>query len=153
MSNFHVNFSHWWLVYLLWNCHQVNVTGLHWWSVNIGSGNGLVPWGNKPLSEPMLTQISCRHMASLGHNKLMAVPRKKQWKPGNDHEGVTDDNHVIMRRLSHKHYMMKSLQHNSILNHHHLHQVHQFLQTNNRRSLKLHILTLCEQNRVAGGFP
>ena len=25
--------------------------------VNIGSGNGLVPWGNKPLPEPMLTQI------------------------------------------------------------------------------------------------
>ena len=32
--------------------------GLHWWSVNIGSGNGLVPSGNKPLPEPMLTQIS-----------------------------------------------------------------------------------------------
>ena len=25
------------------------------WSVNIGSGNGLVPSGNKPLPEPMLT--------------------------------------------------------------------------------------------------
>ena len=25
--NFHVNFSHWWLMYLLWNCHQMNVTG------------------------------------------------------------------------------------------------------------------------------
>ena len=28
------------------------------WSVNIGSGNGLVLSGNKPLLEPMLTQIS-----------------------------------------------------------------------------------------------
>ena len=36
----------------------MNVTGLHWWSVNIGSGNGLVPSGTKPLPEPMLTQIS-----------------------------------------------------------------------------------------------
>ena len=27
-------------------------------SVNIGSGNGLVPSGNKPLPEPMLNQIS-----------------------------------------------------------------------------------------------
>ena len=27
-------------------------------TVNIGSGNGLVPSGNKPLPEPMLTQIS-----------------------------------------------------------------------------------------------
>ena len=29
-----------------------------WWSDNIGSGNGLVASGNKPLPEPMLTQIS-----------------------------------------------------------------------------------------------
>ena len=36
---------------------DMNVTGLHWWSVNIGSGDGLVPSGNKPLPEPMLTQI------------------------------------------------------------------------------------------------
>ena len=41
-----------------WNCPNMNVTGFHWWSVNIGSGNGLVPSGNKPLPEPMLTQIS-----------------------------------------------------------------------------------------------
>ena len=33
------------------------VTGSYWWQVNIGSGNGLVPSGNKPLPEPMLTQI------------------------------------------------------------------------------------------------
>ena len=31
--------------------------GLHWWSVNIGSGNGLLPDRNKPLPEPMSTQI------------------------------------------------------------------------------------------------
>ena len=29
----------------------------HWWLVNIGSGNGLVPFSNKPLLEPGLTQI------------------------------------------------------------------------------------------------
>ena len=40
-----------------WYCPNMNVTGLHWWSVNIGSGNGLVPSGNKPLPDPMLTQI------------------------------------------------------------------------------------------------
>ena len=28
------------------------------WSVNIGSGNGLVTLGNEPLPEPMLTQIT-----------------------------------------------------------------------------------------------
>ena len=29
----------------------------YWWEVNIGSGNGLVPSGNKALPEMMLTQI------------------------------------------------------------------------------------------------
>ena len=50
-------FSDWWLRYLLWNFLNMNVTGLHWWSVKIGSGNGLTPSGTKPLPEPMLTQI------------------------------------------------------------------------------------------------
>ena len=35
----------------------MNVTGPCCWEVNIGLGNGLVPSGTKPLSEPMLTQI------------------------------------------------------------------------------------------------
>ena len=37
----------------------VNLHGIetHWWKVNAGSGNGLVSSGNKPLPEPMLTQI------------------------------------------------------------------------------------------------
>ena len=41
-------------------CHRIP----HWWYINIGTGNGLVPSGNKPLSEPMMTQISP------GHNEL-----------------------------------------------------------------------------------
>ena len=69
ICNFQTDFSDWRLMHLLWNCPHMNVTGLHWWSVNIGPGNGLVPPGNKPLPGPMVTQI-CRHMASLGHNKL-----------------------------------------------------------------------------------
>ena len=36
----------------------MNVTGLNWGSVNIGSGNGLVLSGSKPLPELMLTQMS-----------------------------------------------------------------------------------------------
>ena len=35
----------------------MNATRPYWGEVNIGSGNGLVPSGNKPLPEPMLTQI------------------------------------------------------------------------------------------------
>ena len=40
-------------------CHNIPFM-----KVNIGSGNGLVPSGNKSLPEPVLTQISdaiCRH--------------------------------------------------------------------------------------------
>ena len=52
-----MDFSDWWLRHLLWNCPNMNVTGLHWWSVNIDLGSGMVLSGNKPLPEPMLTQI------------------------------------------------------------------------------------------------
>ena len=36
----------------------MNVTQPYWWYVNIGSGNGFVSSGNKPLPEPVLTKIS-----------------------------------------------------------------------------------------------
>ena len=50
---------------------QVNATEPHHWDVNIVSGNGLVPSGNKPLPEPMFTQISgCHHMVSLSPIEL-----------------------------------------------------------------------------------
>ena len=35
----------------------MNATKSNWWDVNIGSGNGVVPSVDKPLPEPMLTQI------------------------------------------------------------------------------------------------
>ena len=35
---------------------QVNATGHHWCKVNISSGDGLVPSGNKPSPESMLTK-------------------------------------------------------------------------------------------------
>ena len=41
----------------------MNATGPYWWSVNIGSGNGLVPSGS-------VDQDLQRHMASLGPNEL-----------------------------------------------------------------------------------
>ena len=50
MYNFQTDFSDWWLRHFLWNCPNMNVIGLHWWSVN---------------------PDFCRHMASLGHNELM----------------------------------------------------------------------------------
>ena len=55
--NFQTDFSDLCLRHLLWNYPNMNLTWLHQWSVNIGSGNGLVPSGSKPLPETMLTQI------------------------------------------------------------------------------------------------
>ena len=40
------------------NRSEVHAREPHWWKVDIGSGNGLMPSGNKSLPEPMLTQIS-----------------------------------------------------------------------------------------------
>ena len=45
------------LEHFLWNGIDMNTTRPHWWLVSIGSGNGLVLSGNKPLSKPMFTQI------------------------------------------------------------------------------------------------
>ena len=39
------------------NCPEMNTTISHLWFVNIGSGNGLEPSGNKPLPKPMLTML------------------------------------------------------------------------------------------------
>ena len=54
--------------------------------VNIGSGSGFVPSGNKPLPEPMLTQLYVA-IASLGHNELMlsGLYQVKEIKKRNDH--------------------------------------------------------------------
>ena len=41
---------------LLCNCSLMDAAEHIWWQFNIGSGNGLVPSGNKPLPEPMLTK-------------------------------------------------------------------------------------------------
>ena len=40
------------------------------WLVIIGSGNGFVPSGTKPLPEPVLTLVLWYNMASIGHNEL-----------------------------------------------------------------------------------
>ena len=62
------------LEHFLWNYPQVNTTRSHWWLINTGSGNGLVPSGNKPLPELILTKLCC-HTASLGQNVLINTPR------------------------------------------------------------------------------
>ena len=45
------------LKHFLWNCPQVNATEPHWLYINIVSGDGLVPSGNKPLPVPVLTYL------------------------------------------------------------------------------------------------
>ena len=48
----------------------------YWWQVNIVSGNALVPSGNKPWSDPKLTQISVaiwRHQATMSLVKTLQL--------------------------------------------------------------------------------
>ena len=45
------------ITHSLWNCPEVNATKPHWWWVKYWCSNGMVPSGNMPLPEPMLTQI------------------------------------------------------------------------------------------------
>ena len=47
--------------YNLYICTQVNVTEPHRWWVNIGLDNGLVPSGNKPKHEVIVTIRSIRY--------------------------------------------------------------------------------------------
>ena len=51
------HFDNLYLMHLLLNYGEIKATGLHCLTVNIGSGNGLVPSGNKPLPETMLIKI------------------------------------------------------------------------------------------------
>ena len=53
ISTFQTHFNDKYL--FLWNCYQVNATTPHLSLVFIGSDNGLVSSGNKPLTEPTLT--------------------------------------------------------------------------------------------------
>ena len=61
-----------WIQWLMADCPEMHITGSHWWWINIGSGNGLLPLGSKPLPEPMLTDQS-HHMASISVNELITT--------------------------------------------------------------------------------
>ena len=43
--------------HFMWNCSHVNAIRPHWRLVYITLGNGLVPLGNKTLSEPVLINV------------------------------------------------------------------------------------------------
>ena len=68
--------SDYWLRYLFWNCPQLNVTGGHWWKVNIWFRQ----WGNA-IRQQATTWTSvdpelCCHMTSLGYNELNNMSNK-----------------------------------------------------------------------------
>ena len=70
-NNFQGNCYDWWLMYLLWN-------SLRWMSLNLTDdslGYGLVPSGNKPLPEPMLTQIC----VTIWHHKVTMRKENFAW--------------------------------------------------------------------------
>ena len=60
---------------LLWNCSQVNTQKIHIWEVYIGSGNGLESSGNKPLPEPILTQINVASLIWWEYD----LPKMEDW--------------------------------------------------------------------------
>ena len=55
LSKFQANFSDYWLMYLLWKCPVCLLMALA--DAKLDSGDGLVSSGNKPLPEPMLTEL------------------------------------------------------------------------------------------------
>ena len=57
------------LVHFAQNCVQIYAMGPHYYYIKIGSGNGLVPLGNKPLHENNVDQVIWHYMASAGHNQ------------------------------------------------------------------------------------
>ena len=52
------------------NFTEISSFGDRQWSLNIGSGNGLVPLGTKPLPGPMLTMLTDT-LLFVGNNELM----------------------------------------------------------------------------------
>ena len=71
ISDFQTHIKDRYLENFMWNIPQVNAPGPDWWLFNIGSGNGLVHDGTKPLPQPMLTKFNdylivvlWRHMAT-----------------------------------------------------------------------------------------
>ena len=57
LSNFQTDVKHTHFERFLRNRPQVTATRPYWWLVNIISGNGFVPSGNKPSHEPMLIKF------------------------------------------------------------------------------------------------
>ena len=64
-------------LHLLRDCSCVRMYGgatkLHSWEVIIGTAHGLVPSGDRPLPERMLTEIDVFHIASLSHTELTCL--------------------------------------------------------------------------------
>ena len=61
----HISVTDIWIISC--NYPQLNAKGSYWWRLNIGSGNGLVSPDNKPLPEPVLTQL---YVTIWCHNEL-----------------------------------------------------------------------------------
>ena len=62
-----------WLKYLVWNCPKMYVSWPYGLEVNIGSGNGLLASGSKPLPEPMLPRSMLLYsIESADHNEFKA---------------------------------------------------------------------------------
>ena len=81
---------------------HMNATKPNLWEVNIGSGNGLVPSGTKPLTERMLTQIS---VATWRHWALLR-PSYAIWLHKSSSHWLTHWGRDKMATISRQHFQM-----------------------------------------------
>ena len=89
----------WWIDIFPGNRSHVNATRLRWWLVNTGSGNGLVPSGNKTLPEPILTRsyvALCSHWATMSLSCTWLKHTLPDWLPLFRHRGDLPHNCLRM---------------------------------------------------------
>ena len=71
---FQASFTNGYLEVFLWNWSSVSASEPHWWQVNIGSGNGLVPSSTKPRASENIFRLQCKSGSS-----KWASPHHKQF--------------------------------------------------------------------------
>ena len=73
VSHFPVNFGHWWLRYLFWNCPPMNVT-VPYWSSQHWFREWLGAIRQQAITRANVDPVPCHHILSLGHNGLTYRP-------------------------------------------------------------------------------
>ena len=120
-----------------------------WWEVNTGSGNGLVPSDNKPLPEPMLTQI----LATIGCEYRPKWVKQVNFYPArlvSDNRNIDQDIRLKTNTLQWRHNERDGVSNNQ----HHDCLFNRLFRRRSRKTSKLRVTGLCVGNSpVTGEFP